>query len=81
MAMLPQMLTHISLQWWQLGLVLLAFRMRPILIAVAAILIGRLLTPDIAKLAIELMLQRETRHPLKKKTDAARMTSQLPLLR
>ncbi len=59
--MLAQILNQAGLQWWQLGLILLAASMRPILKAIAAILVGRFLDPDIAKLAIKLMLQSRSR--------------------
>src|SRR6266404_3822490 len=61
--MLAQILNQAGLQWWQLGLILLAASMRPILKAIAAILVGRFLDPDIAKLAIKLMLQSRSRQP------------------
>ena len=49
-------LDKIHLEWWQALLAILVIGMRPLFRALAVILVARFVKPDIAKIALPLML-------------------------
>jgi hypothetical protein len=53
-------LEKIHFEWWQALLLLIALRMYPVFKAVATILVGRFVRPDLAKIALPLILASES---------------------
>ncbi len=45
-------------EWWQILLLIIAFRVYPLLLALATILVARLVKPEIARIALPLILAR-----------------------
>ena len=45
-------------EWWQVLLLIVAFRTSPLFLALATVLVARLVKPDIARIALPLILSR-----------------------
>ena len=50
------LLQNIRCEWWQFGLLILAIRMSPLVMALATILVARFVRPELAKIALPLIL-------------------------
>ena len=53
-------LERFHFEWWQVMILLIAFRMHPVFKALATILVGRFVRPGLAKIALPLILSPAT---------------------